>query len=893
MHLHPAVLGALCLAFVVSGCAVGRQDRLDRTDDVRAAESARVQPPRAHGHTAPSAMNGGLEREEYAVRWGVESNFLGQGRFRSVLTLENRAGRTLGSDGWALYFNSLRAIDEESLPRGIRLTHIDGDFYRLEPTADFEPLPAGAERAIPMEGSWPAIKVSDAPDGFYFVFGDRIVPVAATSVEPFVAREQLHRGPGDAVPVPTPGSVYADNASLRLLSPEQVGRIVPAPNALEPGRGSFTVTASVPIHYEEGLESEAGYLAEALARKLGTAPAVRRGVPAGRSAVVLRRGGPGDTDAPGAYRLVIHDEGIEITGGDAAGVFHGIQSLRALIPLEVWSRPAAAFDLDAVRVTDAPRFDYRGLHLDVSRNFQPLESVRRLLEVMAFYKLNRFHFHLTDDEGWRLAIDGLPELTEVGGRRGHTLDERGHLIPSYGSGADPDALPGSGWYSREQFIELLRFARDRHIEVIPEIDVPGHARAAIVAMRSRHDRLMEQGDPEGAARYRLDEPGDTSRYRSIQRWAGNVINVCQESTYRFLEKVFDEIQAMYREAGAPLTTIHVGGDEVPRGAWEGSPACHRLLAEEGFPDTIADLPDHFFRRVVRLLEDRGLVMGGWEEIALGQGHGAGREPKPEFVGRARPNVWSNVWGSGTEDYAYRLANAGYEVIMSHASNFYFDMAYTKDPLEPGFYWAAFIDTPDAFGFVPFDLYQNAVVDALGRPIAESAFDGAERLTDAGRRNILGLQGQLWSETIRTPERMEYMALPRLLALAERAWVGQPAWAALEDRSARDQQRAEAWNEFANRLGQRELARLDRMLDGMGYRLPPPGAEVEAGVLRANVAYPGLVVRYTTDGSTPTPDAPAYAEPVAVEPDAVIKLRTFDTRGRGSRTVTVGARAASR
>jgi hexosaminidase len=193
-----------------------------------------------------------------------------------------------------------------------------------------------------------------------------------------------------------------------------------------------------------------------------------------------------------AYEVSIDLAGIDIVGVDAAGVFYGIQSLRMLLPLDAYREARTSINVPAVTMSDAPRFPYRGLHLDVSRNFQPKEAVLRLFDLMALYKLNTFHFHLTDDEGWRLAIDGLPELTEIGGRRGHTTDEREHLIPSYGSGPDPDPAVsyGSGWYSRADFIEMLQYAHERHIEVIPEVDVPGHARAAIVAMKERHRRRI-------------------------------------------------------------------------------------------------------------------------------------------------------------------------------------------------------------------------------------------------------------------------------------------------------------------------------------------------------------------------------------------------------------------
>jgi len=512
--------------------------------------------------------------------------------------------------------------------------------------------------------------------------------------------------------------------------------------------------------------------------------------------------------------------------------------------------------------------------------------VKRLLDVMSFYKLNKFHFHLTDDEGWRLAINAFPELTEVGGRRGHTHDERDHLIPSFGSGPEPDKPKGSGWYTQEEYKEILRYANERHIEVIPEIDVPGHARAALIGMKARYDRLIEEGKTDEADRYRIHEPEDESEYMSVQRWKDNVINVCQESTYRFLGVVFDEIIDMHRDAGVPLSSIHIGADEVPRGVWVDSPKCKVLIDETPELDSIDQLQVWFFGRMEEMLAERDLAMSGWEEIALVGYYGGRKELNPDFAGRSIPYVWSNIWGAGTEGYAYKLANAGYEIVMSHASNFYFDFAYNKHPEEAGLFWAGFVDTRDPFAFIPFDLYKSGVGTAMGHPIPGDAYDDFEQLSESGKQNILGLQGQLWGETFTSLNRVEYMALPRIIPLAQRAWVPHENWMDIEDRSGRLDALEIAWNEFANRLGQRELRRLDYMNGGYEYRIPPPGAVIEHGILKANIAYPGLQIRYTTDGTEPSQDSRRYEKPVEIDENSNIKVRTFDTRGRGSRVVSV-------
>jgi hexosaminidase len=577
---------------------------------------------------------------------------------------------------------------------------------------------------------------------------------------------------------------------------------------------------------------------------------------------------PGDE----AYALSVSARGgIEVSGTDSAGVFYGIQSLRALLPVEAFGQQPDSVALDEVTVRDAPRFAYRGMHLDVARNFKPRQFVEKLLELMAFYKLNKFHFHLTDDEGWRFAVAALPELTEVGSRRGHTEDEFDRLLPSYGSGPDPDpaSSSGSGHYTREELIEILRYAKDRHIEVIPEIDLPGHARAAIKSMDARRRRLLAEDRPAEAQEYALSDPEDRSRYRSAQGWTDNVIDVCHESSYRFVETVVDEIVSLYGEAGARLTAVHIGGDEVPDGAWQRSAAC------DG-----ADLHGRFVRRVRQILADRGLVTAGWEEIALETATDPGRSA----IEALRVHAWNSVWGWGGEENAYRLANAGYSVVLSNASNLYFDLAYDNDPEEPGLYWAGFVDTRGPFEFTPLDIYKSARLDRMGRTIAPDLHEQSVRLTEAGRSRILGIQGQAWGELTTDPEATEYMVFPKLLGLAERAWARQPAWARIEDPERRATALAVDWNRFANVLGQRELARLDRLTGGVNYRIPPPGAVIEDGRFSANTAFPGLTIRYTIDGSEPDSDSTVYAGPVAVTGPVV--ARSFDSRGRGSRSSTV-------
>jgi hexosaminidase len=509
---------------------------------------------------------------------------------------------------------------------------------------------------------------------------------------------------------------------------------------------------------------------------------------------------------------------------------------------------------------------------------------------MAFYKLNRFHWHLTDDEGWRIEIRGLPELTEVGARRGHTSDESEHLAPSLGSGpfADAAASPGNGFYSQDDVVEILRFAQARHIVVIPELDFPGHARAAVKAMEARHRRLTQRGDAAAADRFLLREPGDASKYESVQMWRDNVVDVGRESTYGFLNLVIGELRDIYQRADVPLETIHLGGDEVPDGVWEQSKACQRLPLDAGSKiPRRGQLQLHFLERASEILAAKSIQSACWEDCLLLE---VGADPasggKWQAGQKLRPTayVWNNVWGWGREDAAYRLANAGFDVVLCNATHLYCDLANEKDPHEPGYYWAGFVAARAPFDFVPLDVFKNAHHDRMGQPVPDASFADRVRLTDEGARHILGLQGQLWSENLRSPQMLEYMAFPRMIALAERAWASSPAWAQIENEAERRRKCDADWNQFSNRLAQRELPRLDYLAGGVQYRIPPPGAVVRAGQIYANGELPGLEIRYTTDGSEPTADSALYESPIS--DTGTIRLKTFDTRGRGSRTVAV-------
>ena len=273
----------------------------------------------------------------------------------------------------------------------------------------------------------------------------------------------------------------------------------------------------------------------------------------------------------------------------------------------------------------------------------------------------------------------------------------------------------------------------------------------------------------GDRSYLLSEPEDTSEYVSVQDYTDNALNVALPTTYAFIGKVFDGLIALYKEAGVPLDAIHVGGDEVPEGAWTGSPACRALMAETG--RSIADLTDYYVGRVLDLAEERGIKIAGWQEVC--------QHLAPETFARLRKNLfYTNLWAvsRGRDELAYQLANDGIHVVLSNSSNNYFDMAYNDSKLERGHSWASFIDERRSFSFLPFNMYRSVRWDDHRRLTDISRSDeGKTALQPQARGNILGVEGHLWAETLRSFDHVTYYLFPKALGLFERGWNAHPAW----------------------------------------------------------------------------------------------------------------------
>ncbi len=918
----PVLVGGLAL----SGCAAGPMTGPAEADDP-AETSGSVDTAERH-----------QQDPSISIAWQPIDFSAGGALFVSELTIENHGPGALGSSGWHLYFSFVRRVladgegggttVQDLAGQGIHVDKADaassGDYDVLEPLPNFAPVRPGERRVLRILAENWAILKTDAPASFHIAF-DRGPDGTARAVPAKIMIDasdpkQTTRFSGDVTPVETPALRHAENPARQQLALDD--QLLPVPRVVERGRGQLTLRGRVVIEHPRALASEAAYLASAL-EDVVAASCSRREAEADRhhAATTIRlsidrnldidRDGRPDAEA---YVLDVNDGRIVIRGSDAAGVFHGIQTVRQLVPADAQQAAAdrsgrrTEVSLPEVHIADAPGFAFRGMHLDVARHFQSKETVKKLLDLMAYVKLNKFHIHLTDDEGWRLQIPGIPELTSFGARRGFDLAEDEMLHVGLGDGndlgpgdhiagkpasqtaANGGVAPayqgfetatvnfvgkGSGFYTTADFEEILAYATERHIDVIPEIDVPGHARAAVQAMEFRF-RKFERSNPAKATQFRLLDPNDTSAHTSVQGYTDNFLNPCLDSTYAFLSTVAHEIAARYAAVpGAKLVAIHAGGDELPSLAanvwWQGSPVCQNSTATHGMTDP--QLFDRFFTSWNQIITATGAAMTGWDDIIHGGLALPGFQPMP----------WSNVWGWGREDDAYIYANQGYQVILAHATNLYMDLAYGKDPDEPGYYWANFVDEKKTFEYKPFDIFANGTQDRMGNPIDPSAWNGKVRLTAAGKANILGMEGLLWGENVKTPQLLEYIAFPKLLGVAERAWNPEPAL---------PQDSAAGWARFANSLGQEVLPRLGafRAVDvhgelpravGVNYRIPMPGAVITQGMLQASVRFPGLPIQYSTNGGRTWL---TYVRPVAVSGPTALRTRAPD--GRTSRVAWV-------
>lgn len=503
----------------------------------------------------------------------------------------------------------------------------------------------------------------------------------------------------------------------------------------------------------------------------------------------------------GWYKIIL-DGTCKVQASDEDGAYY------AQVTLDNLKRNAGGNELPNMVIEDWPDLGYRGFMLDISRNFTNKDNILKFIDLLAHYKVNVFHLHFGDDEGWRVEIENFPELTTYSAyhefpyqNAAGEYTETNYLMPSYNGGVDPKDASSSanGHLSKEDYIDILKYAWERRISVIPEFDTPGHSRAAVKAMEKYAERT-------GDTSYLLSDPEDKSEYCSIQFYRDNAINVAMPSTYKFIETVFDALIAYHAEAGVPLPAIHVGGDEVAHGAWIGSPACQKLMDERGWTD-IEMLKSYYIENVLNIAESRGVKISGWQEVVM--------DLEPKVYERLKKNLYSvNFWyaGQGQEDYPYIYANDGVPVVVSNVANTYMDFAYTHDKTERGHDWGGFLDERRSYSLLPYDLFRSVRWDDYGN-ICDIANLSEGKTQIQVKENIIGVQAQLWTETIRNFDYVTYYVFPKVCGVFERAWNAEPAWA--ETRTSDDPAFMEALDKYYSTVVSHEMPYYESQ--GIEYR----------------------------------------------------------------------------
>jgi len=787
-----------------------------------------------------------------AVDWHMGQNNAADNNYSSRFVIKNISKQPLGND-WQFFFNQFsRSV---TLPAGcpVDIEEVSTTYYRLKPNANYKALAAGDSLVIDLVMGGALVNKNYMPAGGHVVLnGDMAHPIAVN-----INRSPLDK-PGqwrDHKLYPDGNYMYAYNEAINGFGDGYTGNdydIFPAPKQVDIEDGFTQVGSIVTIKTGKFLQW-GGYRR---AKKLLTNELEKRGIYAtsGQGTVIRLLLDKKLSENREYYSLRVHNGEITILGRTQAALVNGVKTLIAALDHSKGHRLQNCF------VIDWPDFGYRGVMLDIARNYVVnADQMKRFIDLVAYYKFNVIQFHFTDDEAWRLEIPGFPELTQVAARRGATLDENGYLAQIFDGNGNPDDLSqcANGYITRSEFIDLLRYAWQRGIRIIPEIETPGHARAAIVAMKNR-----AKNNPT-AEQFRLWDDKNESVYTSAQNYHDNVLNVASDDVYRFIDRVVGELQLMYKEAGLKLEIVHLGGDEVPNNAWLKSPDVQMLMMQSNMHSQ-HEVSEYYIQRISSMLHQRGIRIEGWQEVALNH--------RPEFTSIFAPkvagvNAWSTV--GSRADVPYRLANEGYPVILSNVTNFYMDMAYSWHQNEQGLHWGGKVDEFDSWDALPANIYASARTAVDGTPInITTAGDGRTMLQKP--ENIIGIQAQLWSETIRSFDEVQYLLLPKMMGVSERAWNAVPEWSKdLTDIKAYN----EARHQYNLKIGTRELP----LLKGMGYnfRVGPPGVKLEDGKLLINTQYPDELVTYTLDGSEPTIDSPRWTAPVPVKTQPqVIKAKAF-------------------
>ncbi|MFV0565132.1 MAG: beta-N-acetylhexosaminidase [Flavobacteriaceae bacterium] len=521
------------------------------------------------------------------------------------------------------------------------------------------------------------------------------------------------------------------NKYAEIVNAETDYQIIPKPVSLNIENGRFLVNNKTAVQAPDDLKLEATYLSEMLSLASGFPVSCNNS----SGSIVLKIDNSITNDE--GYKLSVNYKTIEISGKTGKGVFYGIQSLRQLLPASAEKGAVEGeLTIPAVVIEDSPRYGYRGMHLDVSRYFYPVDFVKKYIDLIALHKMNTFHWHLTDDQGWRIEIKKYPKLTEVGAFRNGTLI--GHY-PGEGN----DQTPYGGFYTQEDVKDVVAYAAERHVTVIPEIEMPGHASAAIAAYPylscfpekntvDRSDMLSEKSKALQAA-------GTPKVVYESWGVVSDVFCAGKDETFALLEGVLEEVMPLF-----PSAYIHIGGDECPKTNWKACPHCQKRIKELGLKDE-HELQSYFVQRMEKFVNSKGKKIIGWDEILEG-----GLAPNATVMS------WRGIKG-GIE-----AAKQKHDVIMTPTNFCYFDYYQSEDKENEPMAICCYIPVEKVYGFDPTP----------------------EALAPDEQKHILGAQGNLWTEYISASDYVEYMALPRMTALSEVVWT---------------QKEQKNWDDFKTRL----------------------------------------------------------------------------------------------
>jgi hexosaminidase len=517
--------------------------------------------------------------------------------------------------------------------------------------------------------------------------------------------------------------LFALIISINLFAQEV--NIIPKPVEMKIGKGIFIINKQTVIAFNDQTVKAADFLKFYLKKNYGLELQTTMHNRENKKAILLWHGG--EQERKGFYKLECDKNGI-IIGGNSDGIFYGIQTLIQLLPttnqkLQTKKQQLSIpqLSIPQLSITDYPRFQYRGMHLDCGRHFFSVDFIKQYIDYLALHKLNKFHWHLTDDQGWRIEIKKYPKLTSVGGWRNGTIIGR---YPGTGN----DGLKYGGYYTQEQIKEIVKYAADRYIDVIPEIEMPGHASAAIAAYPE-----LSCFPNEPTINFfpkQCKWSGDSTGKQVQQTWGvfDDVFCAGQEKTFTFLQDVMDEVLALF-----PSKYIHVGGDESPKENWKSCPNCQKRIKDEHLKDE-HELQSYFIQRLEKYLNNKGRTLVGWDEILEG-----GLAPKAVVMS------WRGEQGG------IDAAKQNHDVIMTPNNPVYFD--YTQSENE---------DSVTIGGYNPIEkVYAYEPIPAA--------------LNEEQGKHVLGAQANVWTEYMKNTKKLEYMIFPRMAALSEVLWSKRENW----------------------------------------------------------------------------------------------------------------------